>query len=78
MVNRYELVLGDADMDTLQEALIKLPYERVAPVIAKIQAQLQEAAAQERARAQAAQEVAQKRATQAAAKKPAPKIKVAK
>lgn len=79
MVNRYELVLNDADMDTLQEALIKLPYERVAPLIGKIQAQLQEAALQEQSRARAAEEAAQKRATPASpVKKPAPRARGAK
>lgn len=34
------LTLSDQDMNVLQVALIKLPYEVVAPLIAKIQMQL--------------------------------------
>ncbi|MNF05987.1 hypothetical protein D3C81_1914920 [compost metagenome] len=42
MVNgkEYVLTLNDQDMDVLQTALLELPYRVVAPLIAKIQAQL--------------------------------------
>lgn len=42
MVNgkEYVLTLNDQDMGVLQNALLELPYRAVAPLIAKIQAQL--------------------------------------